>query len=458
MKILFIITNINGKYRDAYSFGLASLASFIREKGFEFEIRVINKIDEYDSIFELIDSFNPRVIGYSSVSSQFMYVKELAQKIRQKYKDKIQVCGGIHPSIYPNCIFETDALDGIFIGESEYGFADFLSKVKNGLPYKDVKNFAYNNNGNLVKNPLHSLIKDLDVLPFPEREKYDYKRFIEWKGGASFIFTRGCPYRCTYCCNHAIAGIYGLKSNMPRYRSPDNCIKEIKEVMSKYEVKRVRIVDDLFGFDIKWTEEFCKKYGSQIKLPLQVLLRVDRVNERLMENLKIAGCDYVFCGIESGNDFIRNKILKRNLSKKQIIKAFKLFKKYKMKSSPSNMIGLPHETESMIWDTIKLNRKIKPNNSGAQIFYPYKGTELGDYCFEKGLVDEERFNDFSNERRDSVLKFSPEYRQKLVYFRANWINLIKNYGIKKFARKHMPKTVAKLAHIRNVMREWRARK
>ena len=42
MRVLFVITNINGTYGDAYSFGLASIASVAREKGWEYDYAVIH--------------------------------------------------------------------------------------------------------------------------------------------------------------------------------------------------------------------------------------------------------------------------------------------------------------------------------------------------------------------------------------------------------------------------------
>ena len=87
---------------------------------------------------------------------------------------------------------------------------------------------------------------------------------------------------------------------------------------------------------------------------------------------------------------------------------------------------MPGETEEMLWDTIKLNRKIKPTWSGCNIFYPYKGTPLGDKCFKENLVDLEKYHDFSNERRQSVLAYDQEWLDKLIYYHSNWIKLISN--------------------------------
>jgi radical SAM superfamily enzyme YgiQ (UPF0313 family) len=160
-----------------------------------------------------------------------------------------------------------------------------------------------------------------------------------------------------------------------------------------------------------------------------------------MEYLKLAGCAHVSCGVESGNDFIRNEIMKRNISEEQIVNAYSLFKKYGMTSNAINMIGLPHETGENIWDTVQLNRKINPTSSGVNIFYPYRGTDLGDYCFEHGLVDRDAYGNFSRERRDSVLKFPLEFKEKLLYFHQNWGFLVYRYRLGKLIKMYLAKAV-----------------
>jgi radical SAM superfamily enzyme YgiQ (UPF0313 family) len=95
-----------------------------------------------------------------------------------------------------------------------------------------------------------------------------------------------------------------------------------------------------------------------------------------------------------------------------------------------NIIGVPGESEKEILDTVKLNRRLRPTASGVNIFYPYKGTELGDKCFKEGLVDKERFLSFSNERRETVLKYSEEHKKMLSYYYDNWEILVDPYNFK----------------------------
>jgi anaerobic magnesium-protoporphyrin IX monomethyl ester cyclase len=430
MNILFVFTNINGTNAESYSFGLASIVSMTKVSGYNTRVLYVNKKSEYPSVLKEIAAFNPKVVGFSAVSSQFFFVNEIATIIKENAPHVLTVCGGVHPTINNACILESKDLDGIFIGESDYAFIEFLEKVKRKENYKNTDNFAYADSGKLHVNKLKPLITNLDILPFPDKELSPYKEYIESNNYTPFFFTRGCPYLCSYCSNHAIAETYSLDRNDPRYRSPALCVSEIEETIKKFPTKRVFIGDDTFGLNRKWRKEFLTEYKSRINIEFMCVLRVDVISDEFIHDLMEAGCYRISFGIESGNDYVRKEIMYRKMSNKQIVKAFDITRKFGINTNAINIIGVPGETEEMIWDTIKLNRRIKPTVSGVNIFYPYKGTKLGDYCFEKGLVDEALYYSFSKERRETVLNYPEEYKKMLTYYHQNWQYLVYPFSIK----------------------------
>lgn len=432
MKVLFVYPNINGFHYDNYHFGLASLVSVTRKEKHNVKVVIISERSEYNHLLDEVKSFKPDVIGFSSVSSQFCYVKEIVLLIKELLPSVIAVCGGVHPTIHTNALLETEMIDGFFVGESEFSFIEFLKKIEKGESFKETDNFAYVKNGVVVRNKLKALIENLDLLPPPDKEVYPYEKTVTDLGYAPFFFARGCPFVCTYCSNHALARLYGRKRNYPRFRSPETCIREIEEVMERYGklIEFVWIMDDIFGLNNKWREEFCGKYKSRIKKKFMILIRVEMATDSLFDMLKDAGCFKVFFGVESGNEKVRGEIMGRRMPNDEIINAFDLCRQRGLETLAANIIGIPGESEKEILDTVKLNRRLRPTDSGVNIFYPYMGTELGDKCFKEGLVDEERYLDFSNERRETVLRYSEEYKKRLSYYYDNWAILVDPYNIK----------------------------
>ncbi len=55
---------------------------------------------------------------------------------------------------------------------------------------------------------------------------------------------------------------------------------------------------------------------------------------------------------------------------------------------------------------------------------------LGNKYFKDGLVDEERFLDFSGERLETVLKYSKKHKKAISYYYDNWEILVDPYNFK----------------------------
>ena len=118
-----------------------------------------------------------------------------------------------------------------------------------------------------------------------------------------------------------------------------------------------------------------------VALPHLSALQDDRARLRALAR---AGCVRVHLGVESGNDWIRKEILGRPIEKEEIVEAFRLAKSYGLKTVSFNMIGVPHETDETIWETIELNRRLRPHWIHLSVFIPYPGTPLFDYCKARG--------------------------------------------------------------------------
>ena len=439
MKVLFVYTNINGFHADSYGFGLAYIMGVTRDAGHEIKLVSILEKEGYKEVTDTFKEFKPDVVGFTTVSSQWSFVVDLATLVKKIEPKVITVTGGVHTTLYPECILETDKMDAVFMGDSEHAFLEFLEKVKNNESWESCDNIAYSKDNKLIKNKKKNLLQEeeLNILPHPDRETYPFTKVMETVGYAPFHFTRGCPFTCTYCANIGLAKVYGLNRYNIRAASPERCIQELEEAIEMYpEIGTkymVSILDDIFGLNKKWRREFLALYRERIKIPFVCLLRCDVVNEDFIIDLKQSKCHRIQFGLESGSDYVRNVIMDRKMPDSTIIEAFELTHKYKIETTALNVIGVPGETEEMLWETINLNRKVKPTASGCNIFYPYRGTPLGDKCFEEGLVDLDKFNDFSNERRQSVLNYDKEWLDKLIYYHSNWIRLVNNESIAKVA-------------------------
>jgi len=373
MKFLFISKPMKYEF-----LGIMYISRILKDNGIEVKCHTIGQ--------DLKEALNwqPDFVGCSIMTgSQGIYLDYL--KMLKKKINFTSVLGGPHPTYFPEVINE-DCVDYICRGEGEKAILKILQKPKERVI-------------------LEPLIEDLDTIPFLDREllyreKHHYNNPIK-----HFIASRGCPYDCPYCYNSANIKLYkGQK--WVRFRSPENIIAEIKEVTNKYPTKFVYLQDDTFIMDKEWVLKFCELYKKDIKMPFHCIVRLDLLDNEIAFNLKQAGCICVRCAIESGNDYVRENILRRRMTRKQIKIGTKLLHKHNIAFVSQNMLGLPQVGLKEDIETLDLNIECRPTLAWSSIFQPYPGTELGN-MFPEISVDDINENFYDN----SILDISEKKKR-----------------------------------------------
>ena len=277
MRIQFLLKN-TGMYE---RLGIMTLSSVLKKKGHEVSLTLTEELSEED-IVKNVKTYKPHILAYSVMTGEHVYHIELNQMVRSHYNDALSVFGGPHPTYCPEMI-EKDYVDAICRGEGEMYFTQLVEKLEQGQDFYDTKNFWFKKkDGSIIKNKMGSLIENLDNDPSPDRKlMYDADKALKARSTKMFMATRGCPYQCTYCFNHAYNALTKGKGEMIRSRSVDSMLNEIQEVKDNYFMDRVHIEDDIFLLKPKgWLEEFAEKFPKKIGLPLFVNVRPETINEK----------------------------------------------------------------------------------------------------------------------------------------------------------------------------------
>lgn len=367
MRILFIFKSENF----LAPIGLCSISAIARQEGYQTYLCEMN----YQHPLEAVSQLRPEVVAYSSSTGEAKHYLRINQMIKKEFPSAFTVMGGPHPTFYPEVIREGD-LDAICIGEGEGAFSDLLRTVSSRSVRGDIPNIITRNGPN--NTGIRNLIDDIDTLPFPDYALlYDNTPMGRYPL-KSIITSRGCPYDCSYCFNHAWRRLYAGKGKILRRHSVDYVIDEIQYVKSRWPLSCIKFYDDIFTYDVdEWLEEFSKKYKRYINLPFFILTRADLLTEDMVKLLKFAGCRTVSMSIEAGNADIRNKMLKRNMSNEQILDAYHLCDKYGIYTFTNCILGLPGTTIDNDIESVDLAIRAKVTWAEFPIFYPYPKTELG---------------------------------------------------------------------------------
>lgn len=401
MKILFVYTHINVDHTLAYPYGLASIMAYVKEQGHEIELSYLTNLDEDRArCIAQAKRFQPDIVAYSSVTSQFSQVQAIAWELRT-ILDVPHICGGVHVSLTQDDFLKKSPFDIICIGEGEKPMSELLACMEHNEDYSNIFNlWVRQPDGEVVRNEQRPFLSDLDALPFPDRLTFDYQRIIDADyNSARFLFSRGCPFKCTYCSNDSLSKLGSGKYF--RLRSVENALDELDAVLTHYQVKNVLFDDDILPLDKEWFHQFIGEYSRWIGMPFACNVRPGICGAEEFAMMKNAGCFVVGMGVESGDDEYRNNVLKRSFSREKLVTSIKEAREVGLNVKSYNLIRLPGETPRMFLETMRVNALAETSWRSLNTFYPYRNTVLGDFAYSQGLVLDD--TESVRERRESIL-------------------------------------------------------
>ncbi len=377
---------IEGEPQGRVHLGSGYLSSSLKEAWHE--VAYLHLVDPTDreSFLGWLAAQDAGLVAFSSTSLMFSKVRQMATWAKEETGLPV-VVGGVHPTLDPLGTLEEESIDFVCVGEGEAVLVELAEALEGRGEVSGIASLIGRWRGRDFANPVRPLLEDLDSLPFPDRSIFDMERMApDQLERISVMASRGCPYHCRYCSNHAQKSVYPNADRYVRFRSVDNVLSEIEGLADgAEEIDHVRFDDDILTLRPKWFEEFVREYPRRVDLPFICNSRVDLLDEEKIEKLKQAGCKTICMGIESGNPWLRRDVLGRKMSDERILEAFRLCRKYGIGTVSLNMMGFPREDFSMVLDTIKLNGRAEPGITQITVFYPFPGTELYHTCQEEGL-------------------------------------------------------------------------
>ncbi|MCU0822421.1 MAG: B12-binding domain-containing radical SAM protein [Spirochaetes bacterium] len=383
--------NVRGGNMYYYPFeppmGLASLYSSLKKNGHE--VKIIDMQGDRLSDAELrkkLSAESPQIIGITAMTPMINTALRIAVLAKFVHPSIPVIMGGVHPTVSPVSVLSNDCVDFVVRGEGEFVLEKFFRQgIDNpeniqGLCWKQK-------DGNPVITEKAAIIDDIDSLPYPDYSSFpvenyiDYTRNLRGIRGITMMVTRGCPYRCSFC---AVKETMGTRW---RRLDPANAAKWMMEICGRYNLEGIWFKDSTFNLNRGWTRSFAEALiTNKNRYQFQINTRVDLIREDEIILMKKAGLVQVDLGIESGSPKIL-KILRKEISIKEIYSSVDLLRKHGIKVSGFFMIGVPGETEADIAETLKLARNLNLDRGSVSIFTPLPGSELYDILAGEGRID-----------------------------------------------------------------------
>lgn len=380
MRILLISVSKKwqGRVYKEYPHGVGILGTIAHNEGHT--VKILDMALDESNPIETIREFKPDVIGLSFLSPSLNEAKSLIKSINKVYNGHLYA-GGIHSTLYPKEVINL-GVDIVNIGEGELvilKLLECLSKSVKGKYSDDIKSipniFYRDHTGEIIENVKSKESVNLDTLPIMNRDLFDMNLYSHH----SILTSRGCPYKCKFCCSWAPGGKSG------RVMSKDRIMKELLYLVEKFGELKLYWADEIFFWTEKDRIDFCKMLEiANLPIEITIQVRADLVTDELMKALKSAGCSKICIGAESGSDKILMEANKK-VKSSDIENAIKICAANGIKSKTWWIVGLPGGGKKEQLETLDLIGRARPNEVAIHQFVPLPGSEFWNKAEEYGI-------------------------------------------------------------------------
>jgi len=340
-----------------------------------------------EGVARIVEGINPLIVGITATTATIRTSLEYIRAIKNRLPDVLTVIGGPHPTFLPvDTLQECRDLDVVVMGEGEATIIDLAETYEKGGPgsLDDVAGITYREGDRIRTNRARPLIEDLDEIPFPARHLVpfrDYETSSQDAGG--MITSRGCVYPCRYCSSSLIMG------KKFRFRSPENVVDEVEELVDVYGLHDIAFLDDTFMLHRRRAREIAEEIQRRnIDVSFVTSSRVDMVQESLLRDLRAAGMRTIYYGVESGCQRVLD-MMKKGITVKQAEDAVRAARKAGVEVITSFILGYPGEKPSEMDRTIDFSIKLDPDYSQYSILTPFPGTPLYAELRRQGLIEDD---------------------------------------------------------------------
>ncbi len=364
----------------SYSYGSMVLGGILRDR--DHEVTVSKTLSSSGDV-TLISLF-------STLQLLDPHLKEFVTS-----RERVYVGGPV--SLCPEIVLGELEADVVVVGEGEEVVAELVERGPENLP-----GVAYRRDGQIMKSPprpVTCLNHPMPLIPEDLKEQ-------NVRGANVYIEThRGCLGGCTFC---QVPRLFG---HTIRSRSIENVMEEVKE-MKRHGVQRVSVsggTGSLFGYRSHLNKDAFIELLSSLseilgKKNLSMPdMRVDIVDEEVLEAIRDYTIGWVFFGLETGSERIL-KSMKKGVTVKDGRRAVELARSIGVKVGGSFIVGYPTETREDFEETLNFMEEAMLDDVFVSIAEPIPGTPLAKQILTSPKEDIPLFQEHRGEYR--ALKFS----------------------------------------------------
>jgi radical SAM superfamily enzyme YgiQ (UPF0313 family)/Flp pilus assembly protein TadD len=362
-------------------FGLLSIAAQAMRAGHD--VRVFNlSVCSWEEVVTTIAQTKADVYGISAFTANRRGMGAVAELIRRLHPQAHITAGGPFVSALPlDTLKYYSSIDTAVIGEGEGTFLELLERLGSKHSTTGIAGTAWRNGTEIKVEPRRQRINDLDTLA----SSFDHF-------SSHIVMTsRGCPGKCSFC------GSFTTWGKELRFHSVEFCLTTFKKALDRLSVPFLAIKDDTFTADRNRAVAICDEIiNSKLNFLWSCDTRVDSVDDALLRKMRLAGCQMISLGVESGAPEIL-KSMNKKISPEMVLNVTRSAQKYGMHVRYYMIFLNRGETPHTLEQSIELIKNGRPNRFFFSPLSFYPGTKDWEMLSkEQGLTSDIFFtNDFS---------------------------------------------------------------
>lgn len=406
-------------------YGLLSIAAQVIRAGHQVKVLNLSAMP-WTKVLEVLSALDADVFAMSCWTANRRGVALVAEAIRARRPKASIVVGGPHASPFAKEILEFwPAVDIATVGESELTFLEILDRLGAGRSMKNLPGAAYRTEGRVEMGPSRASIEDLDTLASPH-EHFDTHILMT---------SRGCPWACTFC------GAENTWGRGFRGQSVPFTLDVLEKTVGRLPVKMVLVKDDTFTTNRKRVIELCRGIRQRkLNFLWSCDTRVDVLGEDLLYEMRLAGCERLSLGVESGAPSILKQVDKK-ITVQKIIESTELARKYGVKVRYYMMLGNRGETAETFRETLAFLERAKPHQYIFSCLSIYPGTRDFEDATKNGWLDPKVY--FTDDFQELKVPFDASEEDTRLM--SEWFQ--KNSGLRENFRESAAECEAILARL-----------
>jgi len=218
-------------------------------------------------------------------------------------------------------------------------------------------------------------------------------------------------------------------------------VDALKRALPRLPVKIIQIKDDTFTANKARVRALCQAIRDhKLGFLWSCDTRVDVLDDALLRDMRLAGCQQLSLGVESGSPEVLARIGKK-ITVDAIMTSTQLAKKYGIRVRYYMMLGNRGETAETFRQSLELLKVAKPHQYLFSCLSIYPGTRDFEDAERTGLVDREVY--FRDDFQELKAPFDASPEDTRLF--AEWFQ--HNAGLREGYRETVPELEAVLARL-----------